>query len=240
MKKIDNITLGITCYNEENNITLCLENCLNFLSKNNVRNYEVLVTDNLSSDRTVMVVKKFISKKKNKKIKLIKNKTNILYSGSVNKIITLSKFNNIGIIDGDGEYDFHDFKKLFAKLNSGYDLVFGWRENRQDKIFRIFVTNVFNFLAKIIINSKINDLNCGIRVLKKPIFKKKFIEFKLNHANPEIYCKFLFKNKKISEVKVSHKIRKSGQSIHSFKNLIKTFFEVLSYFMRLRYKYIKN
>ena len=45
--------------------------------------------------------------------------------------------------------------------------------------------------------------------------------------------------KKISEVKVSHKIRKSGESIHSFKNLIKTFFEVLSYFMRLRYKYIR-
>ena len=45
----------------------------------------VLVTDNLSSDQTVMVVKKFISTKKNKKIKLIKNK-NILYSGSVNKL----------------------------------------------------------------------------------------------------------------------------------------------------------
>ena len=66
MKKIDNITLGITCYNEENNITLCLENCLDFLRKNNVRNYQVLVTDNLSSDQTVMVVKIYFNKKEQK------------------------------------------------------------------------------------------------------------------------------------------------------------------------------
>lgn len=235
MMKIDNISIGIPCYNEEKNIKNSIKNCLNFIKINKIINYEILIVDNKSTDNTVKIVNLFSS---NKKIKLIKNKKNIFYAGSVNKIINQSIYQNIGIIDSDGQYSFYDFKKLFSILIlKNYDVIFGFRNNRKDSYLRILVSVIFNFLSKLIISSNLKDLNCGIKVLKKRNCFKKF-NYKINHVNPEIYC-ISKKNKlKIGELKVAHFYRDEGQSIHSFLSLFKTFFEVLIYFIRLKKRYL--
>ena len=232
--RINNITIGLPCYNEEKNIQKSIKDCLKFLKLNKINNYEILIIDNNSKDKTLKKIERF---KSNNFIKVIKNKKNIFYSGSVGKIIKYSKFSNIGIIDSDGQYNFKDFKKLFSKLNEGNDIVFGFRSNRMDSNLRILVSKIFNLLSKIILKSSLKDLNCGIKVLKKPNNFNK-LSFKINHANPEIFCLFKFNNKKIAEVNVSHSFRNEGKSIHNIFNLIYTFFEVLSYFLKLRKKYL--
>jgi len=234
--KINNITIGLPCFNEENNIGKSLTECDAFIKKNKINNYEIIIVDNNSTDKTVYKIQKFL---KNKKIKLVQNKRNIFYSGSVGKIIKLSKYKNIGIIDSDRQYSFKDFKQLFLMLHKDKDIIFGYRAKRRDSFFRRIVSKVFNFLSFIILKSKLNDLNCGIKVLKKPNNFKKLI-FKLNHANPELYCLFKSQNKKIGEINVSHKDRNDGKSIHSISNLFKTFIEVLSYFIKLRTYYLKE
>ncbi len=231
--KINNISIGLPCYNEENNIKKSITQCLNFIKSNKIINYEILIVDNNSSDKTIQKIEIF---KKNKNIKIIKNKKNIFYSGSVGKIIRLSKYKDIGIIDTDGQYSYNDFKRLFFKLYEGNDIVFGFRSNRKDSLFRILVSKIFNLLSKIILSSNLYDLNCGIKVLKKP---KKFknLKFKINHANPELFCIFKSNKKIIGEVDVSHKFRNEGKSIHNILNLFYTFFEVLIYFIKLKKKY---
>ena len=125
--KINKITIGLPCYNEEKNIEKSIKDCLNFIKTNKISNYEILIIDNKSTDNTLKKIEKF---KKNKNIKIIKNDKNIFYSGSVGKIIYLSKYKEIGIIDTDGQYIFSDFKKLFLKLYDDNDIVFGFRKNK--------------------------------------------------------------------------------------------------------------
>ena len=94
--KINKITIGLPCYNEEKNIEKSIKDSLNFIKNNKISNYEKLIIDNNSTDNTLKKIEKF---KKNKNIKIIKNDKNIFYSGSVGKIIYLSKYKEIGIID---------------------------------------------------------------------------------------------------------------------------------------------
>ena len=87
-KKINKITIGLPCYNEEKNIEKSIKQCLNFIKKNQISHFEILIIDNKSTDNTLKKIEKF---QNNKNIRVIKNKNNIFYSGSVGKIIYFSK-----------------------------------------------------------------------------------------------------------------------------------------------------
>ncbi len=58
-KKINKITIGLPCYNEEKNIEKSIKQCLDFIKKNQISHYEILIIDNKSTDNTL---------KKNRKI----------------------------------------------------------------------------------------------------------------------------------------------------------------------------
>ena len=231
---LNKITIGLPCLNEEKNITKTYRECISFIKKNKIKKYEVLIIDNKSSDNTVKILKKIIKKKNTR---LIINTKNIFYSGSVEKIIFASKYNNIAIVDSDGQYYFSDLKKLFSILFKNNDIVFGYRKKRKDNFFRVLFSKIFNLIAVLLLGSCLNDLNCGIRVLKRnKNFKKNL--FKLNYVNPELYCFYKSNNLKIAESQVNHKTRIAGESIHGNAKIFFIFLEILKYFIKLRQKYL--
>ena len=233
--KINNISIGLPCYNEENSIKVVINSCLKFIKKNKIKNWELLLVDNKSTDSTTLIIHSLINKYKSSNIKLIKNKKNILYSGSANKIIQKSKFNLVCIMDSDNQYDINDISKLYNLLNQKkLDLVIGKRVNRQDPISRKIISKIFLFFSRILINNNLKDLNCGLRILKKNKRIKKYIKYNLNFCNPELYARYLSNNLKIGETKINHFDRDNGKSIHNLINLSKTFFIVIIYLFKLR------
>ena len=233
--KINNISIGLPCYNEENNIKLVINSCLKFIKKNKIKNWELLLVDNKSTDITTQIIQSLINKYKSSNINLIKNKKNILYSGSANKIIQKSKFNLVCIMDSDNQYDVNDISKLYNFLSQKkLDLVIGKRVNRQDPISRKIISKIFLFFSRILINNNLKDLNCGLRILKKNKRIKKYIKYNLNFCNPELYARYLGNNLKIGETKINHFDRDNGKSIHNLINLSKTFFIVIIYLFKLR------
>jgi dolichol-phosphate mannosyltransferase len=233
--KINNISIGLPCYNEKNNIEVVINSCLKFIKKNKIKNWELLLVDNKSTDNTTQIIHSLINKYKSSNIKLIKNKKNILYSGSANKIIQKSKFNLVCIMDSDNQYDINDLSKLYNFLSQKkLDLVIGKRVNRQDPISRKIISKIFLFFSRILINNNLKDLNCGLRILKKNKRIKKYIKYNLNFCNPELYVRYLSNNLKIGETKINHFDRDNGKSIHNLINLSKTFFIVIIYLFKLR------
>ena len=116
-----------------------------FLSKNKIKNWELLIVDNKSNDKTVKIVKQIISKNKSNKNKINKNKENILYSGSSNKIIEKAKYDLIAIMDSDDQYLASDISKLYYSMRKNkLDLIFGKREIRRDTFMKNYFW-IFSF-----------------------------------------------------------------------------------------------
>lgn len=231
------ITLGLPCYNEEKNISIVLEDCVNLLSSH-FSKWEILVVDNNSSDKTIEVVDRKINQfsQFNGQIKIIKNEKNILYSGSSQKIYDNAKYRIIAMMDSDNQYNPKDIIKCYNSLiSNNYDLIFGYRKKRKDGTFRNLVSLIFNLIISILIKCNLNDINCGLKILKK--YKEINFLKNLNHINPEIYICFLSDSKKIGEVEIDHKHRDFGESVNTFTGIAKSFMMIIIYLFKLRKKY---
>lgn len=235
MKNNNNIiSIGLPCYNEEKNIIDVINKLISALNEN-FFNWEIIVVDNCSTDKTLEILENFLNINNYPNISLIKNSQNIFYSGSVKKIIEHSKYDVVGIMDSDNQYEPTDFYRLFEFLKSEkLDLVIGYRKNRKDSIFRKFISKVFLIISKVIISNNLNDLNCGIRVLLKNKKIENYISNYINFCNPELFVRYRSQSLKVGQLDVKHHDRSSGNSIHNIRNLIKTFFVVIGHLIKLR------
>ena len=98
---IKNISIVIPVLNEEKNIGSLIDEIITTL--NNKIEYEIIVVDDGSSDRTTQNIKEKI--KKNASIKLIAHKKNYGQSCSLRTGITHSNYDYIVTLDGDGQND---------------------------------------------------------------------------------------------------------------------------------------
>ncbi len=73
-------------------------------------------------------------------------------------------------IDADLQNDPTDIPMLLAKLDEGYDLVHGWRKNRQDTLItRKIPSRIANWIISKVTGFPINDLGCTLKAMRREI-----------------------------------------------------------------------
>lgn len=110
------ITVGIPVYNGEKFIAKTLESIINQTYKN----LEIIVSDNLSTDSTINIVKEFMAI--DKRIKLNINPINLGFSGNLNKIIELSNAEYIALYHADDIYEPTIVEEQVKFLNENTEL----------------------------------------------------------------------------------------------------------------------
>src|SRR5438874_13081890 len=71
-------------------------------------------------------------------------------------------------MDGDLQNDPADIAPLLAKLNEGFDVVSGWRMNRQDaRIRRNLLSRVANKLISIVSGVHLHDYGCSLKAYRR-------------------------------------------------------------------------
>ena len=97
------ISIIITNYNKEKFILKTLNSCKNQTDKN----FEIIIIDDASTDKSLEIIKKFVSKNKKIKIKLFLNKvkkyknSNLSQLNSINKALKYCNGEYISLLDGD-------------------------------------------------------------------------------------------------------------------------------------------
>ncbi len=160
------ISIVVPCYNEANSITNTL-NRINETFKKANTNFEVIVVNDGSKDNTAQVLENYSGK-----IKILTNKPNRGYGASLKKGINFAKYDWIAIVDADGTYPVEEFKTLLEYIPD-CDMVVGARTKKASipwlrRPAKWFLTR----LAKYLTGRKIPDLNSGMRIFNKSIFKR--------------------------------------------------------------------
>ena len=159
-------TIVIPVYNEAKNIKPLIIEILK--SIDSVGDYEIIIVNDFSTDKTIDEVNKII----NKKIKLISNNENKGQSYSIYKGIKNSKFKTIITIDGDGQNNPYDIPKLLEKFqnNDEIKLVGGIRKKRQDSFLKKISSKIANKVRSSILKDNCTDTGCSLKVFDKNIF----------------------------------------------------------------------
>ena len=206
-----NISIVIPAYNEAKNLEDLVKQIDNsFLKSKYSHLYEIIIINDGSTDNSDEIGEKIINQFK--KITFINLKENISKAYSLDIGIHYAKGKIIATMDADLQYNPKDLIKMIDLVYSGYDLVNGKREKRQDNFITKFFSHIYNFFLRFTFNVKLNDFFSGIKVFKREIYN--LMEF-------SGLCRFvIFFSKKynyqIKEVSIEHSVRKKGKTSYSF------------------------
>ena len=128
-------------------------------------------------------------------------------------------------IDGDLQDDPSEIKNLIDKVESGWDLVSGWKKDRKDPFMKIIASRLFNLITRIKTGIKIHDFNCGLKAYRSKVVKSIKIYGHLHRFIPVLAH---FEGFKVAEIKVNHHPRKFGESKYGKSRFFHGFYDFLT------------
>jgi len=168
------VSLFFPAYNEEGNIENVVKDALAAFQKTDIP-FEIIIVNDGSRDKTGEISDKLA--KKYKQVRAIHHEFNKDYGLTLQTGFTNARYPVVGYMDGDGQFEAIDFvDKLLPKLDLA-DLVTGQRVNRADPLIRRINAYLWNMLAKILFGIGVNDVDCGMKVIKKDVLNKLNVKY---------------------------------------------------------------
>lgn len=206
-------SLILPSYNEYGNLKLLLPKILKCFSNDN---YQIIVVDDNSEDKTVQKLKTIFKKKK--QIKYILRKKNRGLALSIKDGIKTCSGKVVIVMDSDFNHRPEDLKKMILNYErNNLDMLCGSRflkGGSSNTFLRHFCSLIFNSFINILTKGKLSDNLSGFFIIKK-----KYLINELNkifYGYGEFYIRLLFymqkKRIKIKEIPVKYALRKYGTS----------------------------
>ena len=205
MKVIDKLSVFLPAYNEERMLAKTTQKVDEILRKI-ANDYEIIIIDDGSKDRTGEIADKLASE--NKKIKVIHHFPNRGYGAAVKSGLYNALFPWIVLIDSDGQFDFSEIDKFIKKQKeTGADIVAGYYLKRAVPFYRVLGSKLAWELPIFLFSGlKMRDTDCGFKLISKKVVDK--IPRLESERGPFITTEFLLKTKKagfkIVEIGVCH------------------------------------
>lgn len=218
----DLVSVIIPLFNEEQNVApLCdaLQPALEDLS----RPYEVIFIDDGSTDGTAEVLAKRADGQS--AYRVISFKSNVGQTPAMMAGIDHAKGSVIVPMDGDLQNDPSDIGKLLDKLDEGYGVVSGWRQNRREPFFsRVLPSRIANALISFVSGVPLKDYGCTLKAYRREVLE----DFRLYgemHRFVPIYAHW--QGAKVTELPVNHRPREQGESKYGLARIFKVLLDLL-------------
>lgn len=201
------VSLFFPAYNEEGNIENVVKDALAAFQKTDIP-FEIIIINDGSRDRTGQISDKLA--KKYKQVRAIHHEFNKDYGLTLQTGFASARYPVVGYMDGDGQFEASDFvDKLLPKLDSA-DLVTGQRVDRADPLVRRINAFLWNMLAKLLFGIAVNDVDCGMKVIKKGVLNKLKVKYGYATVCQELHFKTQNAGFRTAQVPVTHKPRTIG------------------------------
>jgi glycosyltransferase involved in cell wall biosynthesis len=220
------VTVVIPMRNEEANVaSLCAE--LHEVMDKELLRYEVIIINDGSTDATPVELE--IATQNDSRFTVVEFYRGFGQSAALSAGFNMARGKIIVPMDGDLQNDPHDIPKLIAQLEipPGYDIVSGWRKNRQDKRFtRRFPSLVANALVRRLTWCKeIHDFGCMIKAYRREVLSDVHLYGEMHRFLPAL-CRW--RGARVSELVVNHRPRVAGKTKYGLKRTVKVLFDLLT------------
>jgi glycosyltransferase involved in cell wall biosynthesis len=137
-------------------------------------------------------------------------------------------------IDADLQDDPANLPRMFEQLmGAPVDIVSGWRRERQDNTFKIFLSRIFNrLMVRMLFGSAFKDMNSGLKLYRAEVARELHLYGGMHRFIPLIAAEMGYR---VAECPVRHKARKYGKSKYSKAKILTEMPDLLTVFFLIKY-----
>ncbi len=224
------VTVVVPIYNEVESLPHLIEAIASTLSEAQL-NYELICVDDGSVDGSAQLLKELALKTPHLRGVLLRR--NYGQTAAMAAGFNYARGNAIVTLDGDLQNDPADIPMLLAKLEEGYDLVSGWRKNRQDAaLTRLLPSKIANWLIAEITGVRLHDYGCSLKAYRSELVADMNLYGELHRFLPALA---FIEGARITELPVRHHARVHGQSKYGLGRTFRVVLDLLTVFFMKKF-----
>ncbi len=216
------LSVIVPFFNEEDNIRRMHAAIVGALEPSGLRFEMVLVNDG-SRDRTLDIAVEIA--REDPRVRVVNFRRNYGQTPAMAAGIEHARGEVLVTMDGDLQNDPRDIELFLAKINEGYDIVVGWRHNRQDKLVsRKIPSRIANWLIGKVTGVRIKDNGCSLKAYRASLIKEIPLYSEMHRFIPAMAA---IAGPRLAEIKVRHHARQFGQSKYGLSRVYKVLLDML-------------
>jgi glycosyltransferase involved in cell wall biosynthesis len=227
---VPELSIVVPLFNEEESLPLLVEKLLLALRPLG-RSFELVLVDDGSSDRTADVLRQQAAGAPELVAVLLRR--NYGQTAAMAAGFDASRGRLIVTLDGDLQNDPADIPMLLERLEEGYDLVSGWRHQRQDHaVSRLLPSKIANALIARVTGVRLHDYGCSLKAYRRELVEDMNLYGELHRFLPALA---FIEGARIAEVKVNHNARQFGQSKYGIDRTFRVLMDLFTVWFMKRF-----
>jgi len=136
-------------------------------------------------------------------------------------------------MDGDLQDDPAELDNFLRTLDSGFDLVSGWKQRRQDPLGKTAPSKLFNWTVRKATGVPLHDFNCGFKAYRYDVTQSIRLYGELHRFTPVLASA---EGYRVAEIPVRHHARQWGSSKYGWSRLTKGFLDLITVVFLTQYR----
>lgn len=227
------LSLVVPVYNEEENLPLlheAIQQALTSIGKA----WEVIFVDDGSRDKSLSVLETLVQQDP-EHVRVVVFRRNFGQTAAITAGVDYALGDTIILLDADMQNDPADIPLLLAKLDEGYDLVSGWRKDRQDNRFtRTLPSNLANGLISQVTGVHLHDYGCTLKAYRRDALEGFRLYGEMHRFIP-VFAHSV--GARIAEIPVRHHPRKFGVAKYGLERTVKVLLDLFTVKFLLDYSH---
>ena len=210
------ITLVLPAYNEQACIGRAIAEADEALAAL-TSDYEIIVVDDGSTDATAAIAEAEAARRN--AVQVLRQPHNAGYGAALRRGFAAATKELVGFTDADCQFDLRELDR-FLLLARDYDIVWGYRIERQDSCRRKFYSSVYNGLVRMLLGTAVRDCDCALNLSHRDTLQSIQVDTDGFLFSAQLLARARLAGHALVEVGVSHRRRLAGESKVSLRSAL--------------------
>lgn len=217
------ISVVIPLYNEEESIPHLCRTLTEALERFG-RPYEIIIVDDGSKDRSFALLAE--QAQQDPHLTVIQLRRNFGQTAAFSAGFNHARGDVVITMDADLQNDPNDIPLLMAKIEEGYDIVSGWRKDRQDRFWdRRLPSMIANRLISNVTDVRLHDYGCSLKAYRRDVLQHVRLYGELHRFIPALASQV---GGTVTEVPVNHYARQYGRSKYGISRAVRVALDLIT------------
>src|SRR5262249_26908765 len=215
-----NLSVIVPILNEQDGLIELHRRLTNVLARLDC-NYEVIFVDDGSTDGSVQRCQELAELDPH--VILVELRRNFGKATALQVGFQVAQGEILFTMDGDLQDDPDEIPCFLEALQNGFDLVSGWKRDRQDPLSKTLPSRLFNLVTSFLTGISLKDFNCGFKAYRREVVESLDLYGELHRYIPVLAHA---KGFRVGQIPVCHHPRSYGKSKYSFERFLRGAFDL--------------